>query len=275
MMIYGNGQHKRPRQSNRRRNHMGAKPVLAVVLIAAAVIAVELLVSAIVGPSGSTGSEQNQYNEELQSQEADTEQNDSNDDATEDNAQATSVEQPDASEDVEREAIASWLVGRGIASDASDGVRIKSVAGKATTQDADGNDVEIPIVTSYWRVNGSYVVVTDRQGQHYVAPLTETVEGVNDAASNDSANGSVATSNSETGAAIPDSCMSTLYERLSDWAKESGTDIVAAEAYVDDSTITVNDTNVAFDMRGPNTSRQPVVVHVLYDTTTDSTTFNN
>lgn len=272
-MLNRYGQHKHQTRYSRRSRSLGAKPVLLIVLIAVAVVAIELTVSAVIGPAQSN-TQQNQTNEEQQEQQADTETEEQDTNTEVPDTQTSNTDAPDASEAAEREAIAAWLTGRGISSNASDGVRVKSEAGKTTTQDADGNEIEIPIVTSYWRVNGSYVVVTDRQGQHYVAPLTETVEGVNDGG-DVSADGSVTTSNSNTGAAIPDKCMETLYDRLGAWVSDSGTDFNAGEAYVDESSIAVNDTTVTFDMRGPNLSRQSAVVHVTYDTDTDNTTFNS
>lgn len=180
---------------------------------------------------------------------------------------------PDADMAAEREAIAVWLLERNITADVDDAVRIRSDSGLTVAQNAAGEDVSIPTITSYWQLGDLYLRVLDQQGQHYVDVLTETVSGINDAAGA-AAGAPNVTSNASTGDAIPAGCMATLYSRLAQWTQEGASSIIAGDAYIDDTSIAVDGTTTTFDMRGPDASHQLVVVHVSYDATSDETTFS-
>lgn len=185
---------------------------------------------------------------------------------------------PNNQQDVELEAIKAWIVSNNMSLNPDNAVRIQSEYGITTTRDGNQNEVSVPFIVSYWRVDDTYLKVTNQLDEHNVSLLTDTVPGVNDntnSPNNESVGEIQPVTNPDTGDVLPQEAVEKLDHNLQEWLQEhQELNLDVNDTYLDEYSIQTNDNVITFDVRGANKERALVVIHASYDVATDTTTFN-
>ncbi len=167
----------------------------------------------------------------------------------------------------EADAVRSIRMDSGV--EAEDGPFTRIKASDSEETDKEGKSVKV--TTSYWSAGGTYYRVITIDGNSTADVLTETVEGVNDAALPAA---SVTSTPEDPTEQVPEKCEQTLYERLEAWNHQQGDLIDTSNVNAGNNPPEHVGSTWTFNLTAPKAGTQDgVTIKVTYDETNDTTSF--
>ena len=168
----------------------------------------------------------------------------------------------------EAEAVRSVRKDSGVETEDGPLTRIKASDSEETNKE--GKSVKV--TTSYWSAGGTYYRVITIDGNSTADVLTETVEGVNDAALPAS---SVTSTPEDSVEQVPEKCEQTLYNRLDAWNQQQGNLIDTSNVNEGNNPPVHDGSTWTFYLSAPKTGTQDgVTIKVTYDESNDTTNFS-